>query len=553
VRPYLRIALTAMLLVAAPFLLAGCDGEGLTLVKDVTSGDNPPPQDGGDGDDGDGNGGSGSTDVRFTGTWMASYSDDFTTSLTQRGAFEYATVLRLTHQNTSITGNGSMYRFVRQGTTAYTNYPFTVQGTASGADAVLTLRPSQGNAFDALPVWYVRLAGSRIVGMYQETSANGSLIRGGHATFLKSTTGALDGAWASVMSDTYALSGSQRAERTGSLNLTVNADSTLSGEGSFEIQTDANSTSADFDVTRGGFKTPDTNFTLGGIGLGSNTIDLVGFFTGSAVVSAYGEFDGSNGLTRLGHTTWYRTPEPTTSAVTRDWVVSFSDSATAGNVPANDYLIVLSLQARDGGGVSGSGTMRIEGENTALENFSVVNGSLVGSLLHIELRNSLRTLAWDLRMAGSSLMVGTYRQTNSAGNFVSRGAGEWRPESPVNLKGTWTTSYFDTYGAAEPENTQIAIVTVSRQEANGALAGTGGLRFAGDTRRRLFNLDGNAEDDEVIWVWRSQDLFGITTWHLRQAGNFLFGTYINEDSSGNLEYRGNALWVRTNLTDTISQ
>jgi hypothetical protein len=541
--------MAAALLSVMPLFLAACDGEGLKFEDTTTSGDNPPDQDGDD-DGGNTPPPSGETDTRFTGSWVASYGDDFTTSRTSRGAFQYAAILRLIHKDTSITGSGYIYRFTRTGSQAWQKYNINVTGTASGTDATLVVKPSLSSAFDANPVWYIRLAGSRIVGMFQETTPSNELIRGGHAVWLKVATGTLEGAWAAAASDAYAVAGTDRLERTASMSISQ-ADSELSGNGTFDLQRNTAAVPADFSITRGAISAPDIGFSFGELDLGVNSMDWAGFYTGSAIVAAYGEFDGADALLRMGHATWYRAPEPTTSAVTNDWVVSFSDAVTVTGAPGSDYLARMSLRAQDGGVVTGSGTVRVENDNTAFENFTVDNGTLIGSLLHLEMHNVTRTLIWDLRLAGT-VMVGSYRELNGSGNFVSRGTGEWRPEGTPSLKGTWTTAYLDTYGSANLENTQLALVTISRQESNGALAGTGGLRFAGDTRRRLFNVDGDASGDEIIWTWRSQDLFGITTWHLRQAGNFLYGTYINEDSSGALEYRGNALWIRTNQTDVVT-
>jgi hypothetical protein len=549
VRPYLRIAIVALLVSVAPLFLTGCDGEGLQINKTVTSGDNPPDQGGNNG----GGNTPGTTDTRFTGSWVSSYGDDFTTAHTNRGAFEYATILRLTHSNTSITGDGYMYRFMRQGSgDAFQKYSFSVKGTASGTDAVLTLQPSQSGAFDAKPVWYLRLAGTRMTGMFQETTSSNALVRGGHALFQKVGTGSLTGSWAAAASDDYAVLGTDRLERTAVMNLAQASDNTLSGNGSFSLQRNAGSAPADFNVTRGILTRPDVDFSFGELDLGVNTLDLLGFFTGSAIVSAYGEFDNSGALLRLGHTTWYTAPEPSTAAVTHNWVTSFSDSVTSNNVPATDFLVVMNLTAQNGGGVTGSGTLRFEDDNTSLENFTIENGTLVGSRIHLEMSAVSRVLIWDLRVTGS-MMLGSYRQLTPTGTFISRGVAEWRIAGTPSLKGTWTTAYFDTYGAANPENTQFALVTVSSQDANGVLTGTGGLRFAGDVSRRLFNLSGSVDSNEITWTWASQDLSGVTTWHLRQAGNFLFGTYINEDSSGGLEFRGNALWVRTNQTDVVTQ
>lgn len=553
VRPYMRVVPTMCLLAAGLLCLAGCDGEGLFVVKNVSSGDQPPDQ-----DDPTPNPEppDGTTDTRFSGTWVGSYGDDFVTALTARGMNEYATVLRLTQQNATVTGSGTMYRFVRQGTVAWERLNFTVVGTAAGSDATLTLKPAASGSFDAFPVWNVRLSGQRLVGMFQETrSGDGSLIRAGHGEFLRTASGAVDGPWVATMSDRFSTGGESREDRTGSMTLTRGTDSALTGQGVFDVQTDAAASSAEFNVTRGAISNQDVSFSFGELDLLGAPMDWLGFVAGPAIVGAYAQFDSSTParLTRLGHATWYRAQEePSPNAISYGWVTSFADAATAGNVPAQDYLMRVVLQAQDGGGVTGSGTLRSVGDTSIQESLTVTEGNLLGSNLHLELRGTGRTFYWDLRVAGA-LLVGSYRQVNVAGNFVSRGTGVWRIGTGANLVGSWATAYYDTFGAADVENTQMALVTISRQETTGALAGFGALRYAGETQRRLFNMDGNAAEDEIVWVWRSQDLFGLTVWRLRQAGNILYGTYENEDSAGNLEYRGNALWVRTNQTGTITQ
>ena len=97
------------------------------------------------------------------------------------------------------------------------------------------------------------------------------------------------------------------------------------------------------------------------------------------------------------------------------------------------------------------------------------------------------------------------------------------------------------------------MVTITTQESNGDLAGIGALRFAGEDSRRLFNLSGEVNRDEIEWVWRGPDLFGDTIWHLRQAGRILFGTYTNLNSADNVETQGHALWISTTETESFSR
>lgn len=559
---YNRLLILAISVVACALCLGGCDGEGLgpLLAKIVSSGDNPPNSGGdnsggggGGSGGGGGGGGGGSTDTRFTGTWVASYGDDFVTGLANRGAYNYAVRLVLQQDGSALSGTGTMYRVFSQGASASDQVTLRLTGSASGDDATLVMRPNNSGAFLGSPSWYLRLANTRMVGMYTEASTGNALVRAGHTTWSRVATAMIDSAWVGTISDDFAAEGLSRDDRTGAVTLARNADNTLTGQGSFIVQRNGDAAyGQDFNVVRGAVSSSQVGFTFGDLDLASSEMDWFTFFSGNQIVGAYGQFDTAQRLSRSGHATWYRSPDAGPSAVTHVWVSAFEDTVAASGVARSSYLASLTLQAQDGGVVTGRARIRDEGDTTPESLlYTVENSSIVGSRVHVELRHTNGRFVWDLRLAGS-VMVGTYQQFASTGRFVSRGAAEWRYSASSNLTGTWAASFYDTYGATDLENTQFALVTISRQETDGALTGVGALRYAGESSRRLFNLTGTAAGEEILWTWRGTDIFGDTVWHLRQAGSLLFGTYTNYNSAGATEATGYAVWSKTTNTAGFS-
>ncbi|MBI4558177.1 MAG: hypothetical protein HY706_11395 [Candidatus Hydrogenedentes bacterium] len=206
--------------------------------------------------------------------------------------------------------------------------------------------------------------------------------------------------------------------------------------------------------------------------------------------------------------------------------------------------------------VSGSGQILTEGSETAAyAAFTVENGTISGSRVQMDWRTPSSTFSWDLRLA-SSIMVGSYQQTDAAGRFIGRGTAEFRYRAVSRLVDTWVAAYVDTHAPRPPLVSQFALVTVSTQDTRGALGGTGSVRFANndvaEQRRRLFNMAGTVSGDQIQWEWRGADLFGQTVWHLRQAGNLLFGTYTNFTNAGAVAATGEAVWVRATRTPALT-
>jgi hypothetical protein len=542
-------AIIFLLLTLMPLLWAGCDGEGLLVLEQkVTAGDQPPDQDGGGGP------GPAPGEARFTGTWAASYGDDKATSASPLGTNQFAVRIILRQDNTLLTGSGTMFRIFREGSVAQDEVALRVSGTASADDATLTLRSTAPGALDNEHVWYLRLAGSRMAGMYAETNISGVLVRSGHALWHRVATAAIDGTWVAGFSDAHATTGLGVEDRTGLLTLARNPDNTLTGLGTFVVQRSGDVPFEQaFNVTRGAISGSQIGYTFGELDLASGEMDWLGFFAGTLIVNAYGQFNTANELIRFGHATWYRSPDAGPTAVNHEWAVAFDDTAAATGLRRSAYLATVSLRAREGGEVTGSGRLLDEGSDMPVaQTFQVENATILGSRLRMDLRGPSSVFSWDLRLAGS-VMVGSYQQTDRAGLFLSRGTAEWRYLTQPNLVETWAASYFDTYGATGPEITQFALVTVSAQDSGGDLAGVGALRFAGETRRRLFTLSGSVVGQDIEWVWRGADLFGDTVWHIRSAGDYLFGTYTNLNSAGVVESKGHAVWVRTTRTQTFAQ
>jgi hypothetical protein len=55
----------------------------------------------------------------------------------------------------------------------------------------------------------------------------------------------------------------------------------------------------------------------------------------------------------------------------------------------------------------------------------------------------------------------------------------------------------------------------------------------------------------LSWLWTSPDAFGRTVWHLQQAGDYLVGTYTNFTAEGEVEFRGNAVFTESRLTENL--
>jgi hypothetical protein len=553
-----------VLIAIAGLALAGCglDGVGLKWGKTVAS-DNTPPfpdnggggdgggGDGGGGDDGGsggGGGGGGTGDRRFSGTWIGAFGDDLPS---RAGRRQHAIRLVLTQNDASITGTGNMLRFFNQGSSAFDAQPFVVQvtGSAAGDDAILNLNAS--NQFSNTPVLWLRLAGARLVAMYAERATNLTLNRSGHFILHKAGTTDIEQNWAAAFSDEFGAGGVFAArDRTASITLTAAEDGTLSGLGAYVEQRPGDVVQVlDFDVIDGFLSTTQTELRFGDFSPASAEVDWFGYHSGSVIVAAYGQFDNSNKLVRFGHATWYDAEDPSPSDVERIWVTSFGDARGSSNF-VSDYLMVMSGVSVSGNSVTGTVRVLDESElDPAFTNYTIENGIIVGNELVMDMVRTGRRFSWNLRLAGP-VMVGSYQQFNSNDQFISSGVAEWRYGPTSNLSGTYAASYFDSSTASGTENraSQLAIITIGRVANDGTFSGTGSVRLAGEQNRRQFAVNGIVgSDNRVEIIWSGADLFGDTSWNLRKAGSYLFGTYTNFASNNQtVEFLGSATFLRGN-------
>ena len=201
--------------VAAAFVLFGfstfftaCHDDGGIKLNTPISGDDTPdtPDDGGgdgggggDGDGGGGNGGGGggggggNTDSRFVGTWITSFGDDLPVG---NGRRQYALRIAITRNGDALTGNGTMLRYFNNGPDAVDDPARTISatGAATGNEATLTVAGTSGT-FTNNPVWYLRIADSRLVGMYAERDNSLVVQRSGHAIWHPAGSVDLNASW----------------------------------------------------------------------------------------------------------------------------------------------------------------------------------------------------------------------------------------------------------------------------------------------------------------------------------------------------------------------
>ncbi|MBN2310359.1 MAG: hypothetical protein JXR94_15400 [Candidatus Hydrogenedentes bacterium] len=550
-QPRYHIPVLSLALFLSMLVLAGCglDGLGLNWAKDALSsaGDNTSgATDGGGGSSGGGSSG-GSSDTRFSGTWIAAYGDDVATSETDFGKNEYAVRLVLTQNRTSITGSGTMFRVFREGAVAADEITLSVTGTASDDDARIYL---SSNDFDYTPVWYLRLADDYMVGVYYALDANDAVARSGCGIWHEVDSSDIESAWVAGFTDSYPGSGTDKYDRTATLVLAAASDSTLDGSGTLIHQQEgAVPLELDFNVTQGAVDGSQAAFSFGGVDLATTPMDWYAFLNEDVMVGAYAQFDATDTLEENGYATWYASSTPTPESFEHIWVTSFCDATPSRTA---DYLIVADLDV-NGNNVSGSAQVLDESAAApAFATYTVQNGTVVGSLLEMDLVGSSSTFSWALRLGGSTL-TGSYQQTSTTGDFISRGSADWRYGSTSSLEGTWAASYYDTVFTADAPSSQLALVTVSNVTVNGTITGLGALRLAGESSRRVFSMSGTQAQNQIIWTWSGTDLFGDTVWHLRKVGDFLYGTYTNYDSAGDVEFSGHALYLRTDETSSYSE
>ena len=536
----------------AAVLLAGCNGEGFKTLQAPDLGDQPPPGPGnGDGDNGfdDPGGDQPPGNNPFAGTWMTAYGDDRASGATEFGEQQYAVRLDLRQSGSNVSGDGRMFRVFREGAQASDEVAFNVTGTASNGDAIIEFTSPSNGEFQFTPQWYLRLAGNRLVGMHVETNPDGDVVRSGHAVWYRASSGSVEGSYITAYSDRYAGGGADRRSRVGSVSISTSGGQAGGNGGFLELMPGEAPLDLDFDITRGGMQDSALGFTFGGGDLAPDEIDWFAFHTGSVIAGAYGEFNENDALIRAGAAHWYPASSPNPSNLNRTWVTSFGDDGAASGARRTDFIALVTLEVNEGGSVSGNARVLDESAETPrFATYEVTEGEIVGSRVFFELSNNNQSFLWDLRLGGS-LMTGAYERLDRNGDYVSRGTAEWRPStaSPT-MRGSWAVSYRDTRGERSPETTQLAVVNVGDHTEDGRLSGTGTLRFAGEDRRRSFNVTGSVDEGFIEWVWEGGDLFGDTVWRLRQSSNRLYGSYTNYDSGGNVESRGSGIWLRGSET-----
>ncbi|MCP4643501.1 MAG: hypothetical protein GY851_23840, partial [bacterium] len=317
-----RVLLLMVGLALTGLVLTGCDLEGIStdyLKAVLDAGDNTPDNVDAGGDSGDGGGDDGGDTptviARFSGTWLASYGDDVATGVTSLGINEYAVRMTLVQNNTTISGSGEMVRMFREGTAATDTVNISVTGTASGDDATISITASPASKFDFTPVWYLRLSGNRMVGMYFASDVNDNVARSGYAIWHRAGTVDIGGSWIAGFSDVFPRTGTTKKDRTVSVNLARSADDTLTGNGSMVLQREGDVPDfKDFDVTRGLVSGSGVEFTFGALDLAGNLMDHFGFTTEGITATAYGQFDATDQLEQNGHATFYNAPAATPSS-----------------------------------------------------------------------------------------------------------------------------------------------------------------------------------------------------------------------------------------------
>ncbi len=547
----LGIAAVVLALLALTF--AGCNGEGIFTAARIytTDGDDTTDPDDGNSDPPDPI----PDTARSLGTWITSYSDARTESGARYGQIQYAVSANLRRSGTDLTGTGTVFRIFSEGPTAQDELSVRFTGYITGDDANLAVSSATGGRVYDSPTWQLRFAGSQAVGMYVSYDSNRSVVRVGHAVWHRQSTGDISQSWASAYSDEYGTNAFPEYDRTALMLLEQDpANNVVTGLGNYVEQRDGDTPfNVEFDVTDGLVSGSRVELTHDGLSLANTPVDWFGFLSGNILVGAYGQYDPDNALVRFGHAAWYvMLDDFVPEGLTGTWITSFTDQVTDPREPVTDYLMAVSLRARADNIVTGSGQLLTsEMPNDSALTFSVNEGVVVGSKFTTETQvgSTRDNFVWDLRV-NNSVMVGSYQRFNALGRFLGRGTAEWRRQtsSTPSVRYTWVGSFHDTENVtSQGPQTQMAIMNVSIQTTDGALDGTGALRYGnGENRRRLFDLlGGSVLEQDISITWGGPDLFGDTRWRFRQAGGRLYGVYYNETSSGAFESRGSAMFIRT--------
>lgn len=531
--------------------LTGCNGEGIELkVPDLTERPPPdpiPPDGGGDDDD--------TAEGRFRGTYITSYADDFT-SATASSPSEYAGRIVLDQSGTTVSGTGEMARFFRTGPFNNSQFEFSVSGSAARGsnDGLIVFNNRQNRSdFDRIPIWAMRRAGSRLVGIYGEFDNQNRLTRSGHAVWVAEERASAAGTWVAAAPDTFAVEGILPLDRVWRVELAEAEGNTLTGSGGYVARRlDEAGEPTNFTVSQGGRQQQRIGVSFGGPDLGDTEFQHLGFFAANEMHTAYGQFRNRQNLVRLGTTAWIRGRAPDAAAINGTWIASFSDSRASSLSFPRSYTAVITLELGEGNTLTGRAHILDETDETAVtfRSAELVSGEVVGSRLRFQLEQTRATFDWDLRV-GNNILAGVYRRLNAQGAATGTGSASFYRAGTPDLQGTWVAAFVDRVNEFRPPETQLAIVQITDQGSDGSLSGTGRLQLAAEIEEleRVFTVTGTVRSDHpsgrwITWTWAGSDLAGETVWNLRQQSGRLVGSYTNFTQNGELESYGHAIWFR---------
>ncbi|MCP4641566.1 MAG: hypothetical protein GY851_14075, partial [bacterium] len=191
---------------AIPVAVTGCDGDGFEWPAPIgDSSGVPDSQEPGDGDDGGDTDSpdvvipGSSTDQRFKGSWIASFSDEYSSD-----GNEYVYAVRLSFRRgllSNLIGEARIARFRLTEDEAENPWEeFTAQiinASSNGDYAQLDLKADN---FSHRPSFYFRSAGDRMVGLFLAFRGD-TLARAGSVMWHKASEGSIEGDWVAAVRD----------------------------------------------------------------------------------------------------------------------------------------------------------------------------------------------------------------------------------------------------------------------------------------------------------------------------------------------------------------